>query len=395
MSTTVTATTSQEAKGIVKPKHRRPRGSGSVFKVRRTWWISYRAAGGKRVKESSGSLLKTVAEKLLESRNGARIHRLPVIKNAEHLTFNDAARAVINDCAVNHKVSEVTVTRRITKHLTPIFGGQRLAAITTADVSAYIVHRVAQGIVAHKGPHKGERISDVSNAEINRELQTLKRIFNYAIEQDQIAMKPKIKLLEESAARSGFFEREQYESVLKHLPAEIQPVVTMAYVTGWRVHDEILPLEWRQIDFAEGEIRLDAGTTKNKAGRVFPMTAELRSMLQVQHAEYERLKKAGHIFPNVFWRMVAKGRGGAKHPKPITSFNKVWKIACREAGCPGRIPHDLRRTAIRNFVRSGTSENVAMKLSGHKTRSVFDRYDIVSGEDLREAARKLNIAAGR
>lgn len=79
----------------------------------------------------------------------------------------------------------------------------------------------------------------------------------------------------------------------------------------------------------------------------------------------------------------------------ITAFNKAWKVACRAAGCPGRIPHDLRRTAIRNFVRSGTSENVAMKLSGHKTRSVFDRYDMVSGDDLREAARNLNVASSR
>ena len=84
-----------------------------------------------------------------------------------------------------------------------------------------------------------------------------------------------------------------------------------------------------------------------------------------------------------------------KKPRPIVSFGKAWKVACRAAGCRGKIPHDMRRTAIRNFVRSGTSENVAMKSSGHKTRSVFDRYDIVSGADLREAARKLNVAAGR
>jgi integrase len=138
-----------------------------------------------------------------------------------------------------------------------------------------------------------------------------------------------------------------------------------------------------------------ARTKGTSDGRVFPMTADLRAVLKPQHAEHERLEKAGCIFPNVFWRMVADERGGAKHPKAITSFNKVWKLACRAVGCPGRIPHDLRRTAVRNFVRSGTSENVAMKLSGHKTRSVFDRYDIGSGADLREAARKLNVAAGR
>ena len=93
--------------------------------------------------------------------------------------------------------------------------------------------------------------------------------------------------------------------------------------------------------------------------------------------------------------MVAKGRGGKKAPRPITGFIKEWRAACIAAGCPGKIPHDLRRTAIRNFVRSGTSENVAMKLSGHKTRSVFDRYDIASGDDLREAARRLNAASSR
>jgi integrase len=78
----------------------------------------------------------------------------------------------------------------------------------------------------------------------------------------------------------------------------------------------------------------------------------------------------------------------------ITSFNKAWKVACRKAGCPGKIPHDLRRTAVRNFVRNGIPERVPMQLTGHKTASVFQRYNIVSDGDLREAAVKMNAASG-
>lgn len=115
-------------------------------------------------------------------------------------------------------------------------------------------------------------------------------------------------MLNEAAPRAGFFEREQYEGVLRHLPAELQPVVSLTYITGWRMADEVLPLEWRQVDFDAGDVRLEPGTTKNKEGRTFPFTAELRDVLKAQHAEHERLKKVGHIFPQVFFREVAEGR---------------------------------------------------------------------------------------
>ena len=87
-----------------------------------------------------------------------------------------------------------------------------------------------------------------------------------------------------------------------------------------------------------------------------------RVSISPQHAEHQRLKLAGQIKPWVFFRMVAEGRGGARQPKPITAFTKAWKSACAAAGCPGKIPHDFRRTAIRNMVRRGVPEHVAMKL---------------------------------
>jgi hypothetical protein len=83
--------------------------------------------------------------------------------------------------------------------------------------------------------------------------------------------------------------------------------------------------------------------------------------------------------------MVVKVKG-----KRITTFIKAFRPACTKAGCPGRIPHDLRPTAVRNLVRAGIPERVAMQMTGHKTRSVFERYNIVSECDLVKAAKKLN-----
>ena len=162
-------------------------------------------------------------------------------------------------------------------------------------------------------------------------------------------------------------------------------------MTGWRITSEVLPLQWWNVDFKAGEIRLDAGTTKNREGRVFKMTTELRTLLDTQKAERDRVaKESGLICPWVFFRMLAESRGGEKKPRRIISLNKAWASACITAGCPGRIPHDLRRTAIRNMVRAGIPERVSMKLTGHKTRSVFERYNIVSDGDLADAACRLD-----
>jgi integrase len=127
---------------------------------------------------------------------------------------------------------------------------------------------------------------------------------------------------------------------------------------------------------------------------VFPLTEDLRGLLQAREVERDRLKKAGRLCPFVFFREVADERGGEKKPREICSFTKVWKSACRSAGCPGRIPHDLRRTAVRRMVRAGIPERVAMRLTGHKTASVFASYDIVSGTDLHDAAARLKAHRG-
>jgi len=241
-------------------------------------------------------------------------------------------------------------------------------AITTVEIREYITKRQDE---------------KAKNATINRELAMLKRGFSLGLEAGKITGKPKIPMLREDNVRTGFFEPAHFEALCTHLPAALQPVVTFAYLTGWRTQSEVLPLQWRQVDFTGGTVRLDPGTTKNGEGRVFPMTLELRALLLAQRAATDAAQRAhGSIIPHVFHR---SGR-------PILFFHKAWRNACKAAGVPGRILHDFRRTAVRNLVRSGIAERVAMQMTGHKTRSVFERYNIVSEGDLTDAAAKLAAA---
>lgn len=363
---------------------------GSLYRRGNIWWLAY-SRNGKQHCESSGSKLKTDAKTLLARREGKIADGVPVTPKMGRVTYDQGAADLLNDYKVNGRRSYDVVERRLSKHLAPFFTGRKMADITTPLVRAYVVDRQRQGVVHHR---TGERIGDVSNAEINRELALLKRMFSLAIKGGLLMHRPHIELLKENNVRKGFFEVEQLASVLAHLPSEVAPVIRFAAITGWRIASEVLPLEWRNVDFDAGEVRLDAGTTKNDEARVFPFTTELRALLQEREAERERLQKAGFVFPMVFFREVAEGRGGDKKPRPIIAFGKSWRSACKDAGCPGRIPHDLRRTAIRTMVRKGIPERVAMMLSGHKTRSVFERYNIVSQADLREAARKLDRRVG-
>ena len=113
---------------------------------------------------------------------------------------------------------------------------------------------------------------------------------------------------------------------------------------------EILSLEWRQVDWQGRSVRLDPGTTKNREGRGFPFTAALETLLKEQHLIHEQLKKAERIVPFVFHRDGER----------IKDFRKVWGTATKAAGCPGRIPHDFRRTAVRNLERAGVPRSAAM-----------------------------------
>ena len=194
-------------------------------------------------------------------------------------------------------------------------------------------------------------------------------------------------MLQEDKSRKGYFERAQF-GVGPPPPARGRSSRSRRsrISTGWRTKSEILPLQWQHVDLHAGVVRLDPGTTKNREGRVlvFKGLDELRTTLEGQWVEHQKLEARAALSPWVFHR---KG-------KRIRSYRGAWLAACKAAGCPGRIPHDFRRTAVRNLVRAGVPDVVAMRMTGHKDALMFDRYNIVSESDLSDAGQKLNALAG-
>src|SRR5262245_8946147 len=227
-------------------------------------WLKYRDALGVLRRESSETDKEQEARRLLKQREGAAVEGRVIVPRVDKITVAELAEDRKTAYRANGRKSLDRVEDAIA-HLLPVFGQHRAVKVSSADVRAYQSQRQAEG---------------AANATINRECAALKRLFSLAMKGEKIHRAPHIAMLQERNIRTGFFEDHQYEAVRAHLPAYAQPAVTFAYITGWRVRSEVLTLQWRQVDFAAGVVRLEPGTTKNLEGRVFVMTPELRATLE-------------------------------------------------------------------------------------------------------------------
>jgi integrase len=364
------------------------RAKGSVFRptytdrhgkkrTGRVWHIRYNRSG-ERFRESSGSTDKGVAEELLARRIAEMRPGGPLPSELEQVTFEELADLLRADYEA--KGNRSSVENRLI-YLGAAFGEWRVIDIGEAEIDRYKTKR---------------REGGAAPATVNRELSALRRAFNLAERRSLVARVPTFELYPERNRREGFLEPADFEKFRKELPPRLQPVAEVLYITGWR-KGETLSRDWRHVDFEHGWIRLEASETKEGMPRQFPLIPRLRAVLEAQRERREQVgRETGRKVEALFF-YYEPAKNGTPAGTRIKSFRKAWETAARKASVRV-VPHDMRRSAVRNLVRAGVPERVAMQYTGHLTRSVFERYNIVSEADLREQAGKLQTfldASGR
>jgi integrase len=333
------------------------RGDGRIYRRGEIFFIAY-SIGGREFRESTGSRECADAQRLLAARIRERDHaRAAAASTPNAPTFDDLASAYLAEYALREHRSAPTARGRV-EHLRACFGGLLAAAITAIHITRYQTLRRQAGMAA---------------ASVNRETAALHRMFAIARRSGVVTATPVFPpRLRENPPRQGFFEMAEYRAIRAHLPAPYQDVLDFAYYTGWR-RREITELTWQEVDWEGGVVRLDPHRSKTATGRVLPLTPALRAVLERRRAR----RRADSVL--VFH----------KDDVTVRTWKLAWATACRAAHLPGRYLHDCRRTAARNLVRAGVPERVAMTLLGHKTRSVFDRYNIVCERELHQAGERL------
>jgi site-specific recombinase XerD len=354
----------------------RMRGMGSVFQKRyrdRTgrvlkttnFYIQF-AVNGRMKRETTEFTKKNDAINYLKQRlSDLQAGRVSIRAD---VTFDDLAKLIITDYKNNGRKNLYNLEVSIIPKLGLAFGGLKAMDIRTGQVEQYKTERLR---------------AKAAPATLNRELAALKRMFRLGIQQEIIVAMPHVALLAEHNVRKGFLEREQFNTILAHVPEKYHALFEAAFITGWRMESELLTREWANVQFSSsGCLRIEPGEAKDwTQGREFPFTAWLRTVLERQRGRVEEIQRTtGRIIPLVFCH---------DDGRPLANFRIVWNDACEKAGIK-RIPHDFRRTAVRNAELAGVPRSTAMAMIGHKTESIYKRYSIQDGVTLAAGAAKLD-----
>jgi integrase len=352
------------------------RGDGFVYQRGGTWWIQYQLRG-ERVREPAKVAdrdgVKHPAKTEKEALRYLRARRIDVLggnflgPREEKLSVVDLLDAVERRA----QTKGLRSAKKIKSHSKPLreaFAVVRAVEVTAEDIEDYKADRLKAG----RAP-----------ATVCRELEILRRAYLLAVKDKRLplARVPNIELPKVENVRTGFFEPAEVERLLPHLDADLRDFVEWCAVTGQR-KGEAAQLSWGMLNRTAKTWTLHVpGTiTKNEDGRVLPVVGSLREVIK-------RRLAARRLGCELIFHRESKGRAG----QPVKAFDRAWRNALKDAGLPGdRLFHDFRRSAARNLRQAGVSETEAMKVTGHKTTSMFRRYSIVSTDEVEAALLKVD-----
>jgi integrase len=350
------------------------------------WTIQY-YKHGKRIREATGLSDERAAKRKLRQRLQELATGSYVGPQVERIKVNELWDAFERDQRVSGRKRPKVPKTRWVKHLEPYFGYLRVIDCGTDVLNKYVDERMKE---------------KAANATINREIAVLCRMFRlgYSANPPKVMRLPKFPKLKEDNVRLGFVEN--YDKLAAAANELWMRAMLEVYFTyGWRKR-EVVKMQVKQVDFEHRVIRLEVGTTKNDEGREVPMTDSVHALLtecahnkKPDDALFTRANGKSVRDFRTSWRNLCIAAGIGQMTCRLCGKSAVSKCAsckCSNLKYEGRILHDMRRTAARNLRRAGVAEGIIMKIGGWKTRSVFERYNIVDQRDKREAMQKLEIA---
>jgi integrase len=330
-------------------------GFGSIYRRGARWAVEF-WKGGVQHRECARTTSEQEAIAHLRRRVEESSQGKYVSPRAGRVTVADLLKLVTADYATAGNRSARTLKYRVAA-LTSELGHLRATKVSRSAVEAY----------------KAKRLSDGrAKATINRELACLRRAYKLAERSHppliSASSVPSIELYREDNVRQALLDHTDYVALLAHLPAPTDDAVTFAYLTAWS-RAEVLGLTWREVDRAHGLIILPSTRSKHGEPRELPLSPALSALIEKR---WQARLVSGPSGPRVCERVFH--RDG----EPVRDFRSAWWKASHAIGKPGLLFRDLRRAALTNLVQSGVTEQVSMRISGHRTPSVFRRYRIVS-----------------
>lgn len=354
-------------------------GTGGLIKIQgcRYWYAQFYDTNGKQRRVSTRTIVKKKAQGILRNLLTDKDRGLAFVGDLKKIRYGDLRAALLHNYTERGNKSLQTLANGDEtiwglKALDEFFEykhgqmGLPVTRMTTDAARDFVRKRQTEG---------------VANSTINGSLACLRRMLNIAHEDGKIQIVPKIRLLKAGAARKGFLPREKFDELLGHIPTNLKPLITFLYYCGVRV-GEAQQIQWPQVELSAALIRLEEEQTKTGEPRTVPLPDVLVKMLESQEPKEGTVFDATNLRKSWHKSCAASGLGTLEDVEG--SYNKRYN---------GLIIHDLRRSAIRNLVTAGVSEKVAMSISGHKTRSVFDRYHIVDAKDVTQAMKRVENLA--